>query len=86
MIISIFVYTSPSQLVLSYVLNKVFIDILNRFQTLGISLTMFPEMPLPFYRRSPFEEAHIILYELDYDITEQLEIVNINTPFLNADQ
>ena len=51
-----------------------------------MSLSKFPEKPLPSYTRSPFEVALIIQHELYYDINEQVEIVNFNTLLLNTDQ
>ena len=43
-------------------------------------------MSLPSTTRSPYEEAHIIKTELDYNVGEQLEIVGRDVPSLNSDQ
>ena len=62
------------------------LDIENSLLKLGNSLSEFPGMPLPKSTKSPYEEALIIQNELDYDINEQLKIVDRNISSLNSDQ
>ena len=69
-----------------HILNLALVDIENRIQKLGKSLSDISGMPLPSTTRSPYEEALIIQTELDYNVGEQLEIVGRDVPSLNSDQ
>ena len=43
-------------------------------------------MPVPKHMRNPYEEPRIIQNELDYCVSDQLEMVRVNVPMLNTDQ
>ena len=54
----------------------------------GKSLADFPGMPLPtpIHVKNLYDEALIIQQELDYDVHEQLLIVDRDVPSLNTEQ
>ena len=69
-----------------HILNSTLLDIENRLLKLGNSLSQFPGMPLHKSTRSPYQEALIIQKELDYDINEQLKIIDCKISSHNYDQ
>ena len=69
-----------------HILNAALIDIDKRLQCHGKSLADFPGMPAPIHVKNPYDEALIIQQELDYDVHEQLLIVDRDVPSLNTEQ
>ena len=69
-----------------HIINCVLLDIENRLQRHGKSLEDYPGMPVPKYMRNPYEEPRIIQNELDYCVSDLLEMVRVNLPMINADQ
>ena len=69
-----------------HILNAALVDIDKRLQCHGKSLADFSGMPTPIHVKNPYIEALIIQQELDYDVHEQLSIVNRDVPSLNTEQ
>ena len=69
-----------------HILNAALVDIDKRLQCHGKSLADFPGMPTPIHVKNPYDEALIIQQELDYDVHEQLLIVDRDVPSLNTEQ
>ena len=69
-----------------HILNAALVDIDKRLQCHGKSLADFPGMPTPIHVKNPYDEALIIQQELDYDVHEQLSIVDRDVPSLNTEQ
>ena len=61
-----------------HILNCVLLDIENRLQRQGKSLEDYPAMPVPKHMRNPYEEPRIIQNELDYCVSDLLEMVRVN--------
>ena len=58
-------------------------DIYKRLQCHGKFPADFPGIPTPSHTKNPYDEALIIQQELDYDVGEQLLIVDRDVPSLN---
>ena len=69
-----------------HILNSVMLDIEGRLQKHGKSLEDYPGMPIPKHIRYPYEEPRLIQNELDYSVSDMLDMVRVNVPLLNADQ
>ena len=69
-----------------HILNSVLLDLEYRLQKHGKYLADYPGMPIPTNMSNPYEESRIIMDELDYNVSEQNDIVSQNLPLLNADQ
>ena len=69
-----------------HILNAALVDIDKRLQNHGKTIADYPGMPTPSHTISPYDEALIIQRELDYDIHEQLSIVDHDLPSLNSEQ
>ena len=61
-----------------HILNCVLLDIENRLQRHGKSLEDYPGMPVPKHMRNLYEEPRIIQNELDYCVSDLLEMVLVN--------
>ena len=69
-----------------HILNAALVDIDKRLQNHGKTIADYPGMPTPSHTISPYDKALIIQRELDYDIHEQLSIVDHDLPSLNSEQ
>ena len=76
----------PDIVLNGHILNKVLLDIEYRLQKHGKSLADFPNMPIPLNEKYPYEEARIIMDELDYNVDQLNGIIDANLPVLNVDQ
>ena len=69
-----------------HILNSVLLDIEQRLEKHGKSLSDYPGMPLPRNIRNRYEEPRVIQDELDLCVSDQLERFQTNANLLNADQ
>ena len=69
-----------------HILNAALVVIDKRLQCHGKFLADFPGMPIPIHVKNPYDEALIIQQELDYDVHEQLLIVDRDVPSLSTEQ
>ena len=69
-----------------HILNAALVDIDKRLQCHGKSLADFPGVPTLIHVKNPYDEALIIQQELDYDVHEQLSIVDCDVPSLDTEQ
>ena len=68
------------------ILNTALLDIDNRLETVGKSLSDFPDMPVPNKNRSSYEQPRVIQDELDYSEADQVTITEKNISLINTDQ
>ena len=68
------------------ILNTALFDIENRLETVGKSLSDFPDMPVPNKHRSSYEQPRVIQDGLDYSEADQVTITEKNISLLNTDQ
>ena len=66
-------------------LNTALLDLENRLETVGKSLSDFPDMPVP-NKNSSYEQPRVIQDELDYSVSDQVTITEKNISLLNTDQ
>ena len=63
------------------ILNTALLDIENRLETVGKSLSDFPDMPVPNNNRSSYEQPRVIQDELDYSEADQVTITKRISPY-----
>ena len=69
-----------------HILNSVLLDIKQRLEKHGESLSDYPGMSMPRNTRNRYEEPRVIQDELDLCVSDQLERFQTNANQLNADQ